>query len=167
MILVKVKARSIRKNANAFNTVSFANSTKDTTIRMNGLPPSELIENEDYIIIEISGIIGEPESLVTEIRLIKNRPTTELREIFKDCKGLQITVSSERHKIDHLPEQEYFYSYLNPKVKCSECKETCNLNDILNDEETAEDICPNCFMKYTFSYRYESIENALVRLKIK
>lgn len=167
MVLVKIKSGTITKNQNAFNAVSFGHTTIDTTIKMIGLPPNQLKENEDYIITESSGTIGDPKSLVIEIRLIKNIPPSELRKMFKDIKDAEITVTYERHQIDHLPEPEYFYNYLNPKVKCSECKESVHVNDILDDDETGADKCPKCYVNYTFDYRYETINEALIRLKIK
>ena len=90
-----------------------------------------------------------------------------LRRFFDKNKTVIPTYIHTPRTIDNSRAPKYYYKYLNPKLKCSECGESVKYNTIerdYTDEGCPYDVCPICHALDSFDYRHEPIEQAITDL---
>jgi hypothetical protein len=165
MILIKINLKLIKKNPNAGKQTDKIFMGKTITFSGKGEVNEILKDGVNCFISEINQDVGGnnktysgvlfDESLVLELGLLH---------------GLTINVKNNYQTINHYPEPKYFFKYINTTVECDYFGETFKSNEFLEieeDESYSLTGCPFCKAMDCCEVVYETIEEALLRKKIK
>ncbi len=170
---IKINLRTIKKNPNALGKNEYVDGLPLVRFSSNGFP-SFLREGLDYIITEWSLIpeFSKYEGIMQGVITIEQ--IEEIRKWVSEDPKRYFEVVIERHQIDvtTMPGPEYFYDYLNVKVKCNTCGKYCMSNDLKHDYDdnfycSSDRVCPSCDEWDCCEIEHETIEQALKRKKKK
>jgi hypothetical protein len=166
---IKIDLRTIKKNPNADSICKYVQGPPEVSFKSNGFP-SFLKEGMDYIITEWSFI---PEYTKYEGVMQGTLTDEQIEEIEKWVKEdpsrfFEISIKIPHIDVTTQPGPEYFYDYLNVKVKCKFCKTYHMIDDLRtvwdDDGECYSDrVCPSCKEWNCCDVEHETIEDALKR----
>jgi hypothetical protein len=177
MNLVKIDLRTLKKNPNAGNTVSYVYGSFDASISFvvnkGWATFQESMEEMSYPTKIMQTANKDGIHLQVECKVkdkYKSDIVDRLLELGVKQKDIEYTIKNDTQTIFHAPEREYFFEYLDTKVKCEECGEKFKHTELDFDEMWDEEgesycdtVCPKCRAWYCCDLRYEKVEEALAR----
>jgi hypothetical protein len=182
--LIKINRKSIVKNPNAGSTQTYLPSIPQMRISMclyNGVEVQELIKKYGFSGMNTPGkirldfMVSCLEKKVYDF-FIKNMddPNKVLKKILKtknaclvSCRnsdlfdGVIIDEDRRLELIRHTPEEKYFYTYENKKIKCNNCGSKVSSKKI-----GWGGFCPKCEFEGCFDIEYENINEVAKELNI-
>ena len=172
-ITVKIDRATIKKNPDAGKTQTHILRKIDYSFKFWGNKKPKWLKEKDGAYLQegeqISGITGT--TFVLKGKLTNKKLAEKLLRLVeqKDYKKLEgeltITADYDYETINHNPSPEYLYEYEKTLVKCGNCKQKIEVNEIVEDyidDEVRVEICPKCHEYNTFpEYKYEKISDAI------
>lgn len=175
MSLIKIDLRTLKKNPNAGNTVSYRQGKIEAELNFVCYN-HKILEKIQDMIYPISQTVKLPDGICEVHALVKqkyiNKIFDKLLKLGVKAENIQYTLKNNVEPIYHRPEPEYFYKYLRTKVKCEHCFEEFPHNYLEDDERYDEEsgdyyfvtnICPACGAGHCCDYSLETLEQALRR----
>lgn len=168
-ILILIDLKSIKKNPNAYSRSSVIMGAKEIRFTVKGkFLPECLVDGVNCFVEE--QYFGDSPSIKGTLL-----DHTVIDLLIKEkVSGVEAIVKNNLQTIHHLPEEPYFYKYVNTKVKCKECGHAFMSGEFLSldngdDESFAFTYtgCPKCKAYDCCNVEYEKIEIALARKKTK
>lgn len=154
MKIIKIDKSTIRKNPNAGNTVTYMDGLKECSFEINGDIP-EFINHPPFFIQEW---VEENNKLISVSGLV-NGPMEQ--RFLDEAPNLKINIHQEPIKVEHHPEPDYFFDYEETYLKCNNCKNKVEVDDIEADwvsDEYEIKICPKCGSENSFpEYRFQKL----------
>lgn len=171
---IEIDLKTIQKNPNAGNTITYYPGCKKVTFEAKELPPF-FIEGVNCIITEWGIVYNDDgsEKKVNCSGVFIGNPTELVQRCMNEgVPGLIFSLNQDHIRINSLtPESDYFYKYKNKKVQCYSCKSSFDHTNLKSGSDYDDDdfyianntICPVCGTWDCCEVEYETIESALKR----
>jgi len=163
--LIKIDLRTLRKNP-YYGYREFVPGATRTSFTATELPKF-FKDGINCIITEIKAdpiqYFGEIIDQKLVVRCINEKP-----------KCVSLSISREVIEVTSNNQPEYFFKYLPTKIKCEECHNSFLHTELKSDsyfdgddDIWSNEICPICGEWHCCHIKYESVEDALKRKKVK
>lgn len=175
MTTVRIDLRTLKKNPNAGNTMSHVHGKTEAYIEFTCKDQDIEKKLEDMIYIVGKYVSFPLGNVKIEAHVDHNSIKKIIPKLLKlgvKNENIKFSVNHNVETIYHQPEREYFYSYLDTKVKCEHCSEEFSHKELMDDEvyDSVDDeyyfttnVCPACGAAHCCDFSYETINQALER----